>query len=110
MTTGLLVTRENLVLLSLILLKLKCHLSKVTLHQQPSRKIRRTIERGRGGGSVRRGEGRRSENEKSMTERKESETSTRGGTTQRTDLSATAKTSRGGGMTLILSDKFSAPV
>ena len=110
MTTGLLGTRENLVLLSLILLKLKCHLSKVTLHQQSSRKIRRTIEREKGGGSVRRGEGRRSENEKSMMERKESETSTRGGTTQRTDLSAIAKTSRGGGMTLILSDKFSAPV
>ena len=45
-----------------------------------------------------------------MMERKESETSTRGGTTQRTDLSAIAKTSRGGGMTLILSDKFSTPV
>jgi hypothetical protein len=63
LTTGLLATRENLVLLSLILLKLKCHLSKVTLQQQPSRKIQRTIGRGKGGGSVRRGEGRRSENE-----------------------------------------------
>jgi len=110
LTTGLLVTRENLVLLSLILQKLKCHLSKVTLHQPLSRKIRRMIGRGKSGGSVRRGDGRRSENEKSMMERKESETSTRGGTTQRTDLSATAKTSRGGGMTLILSDNGFVPV
>jgi len=56
--------RENLVLLSLILQKLKCHLSKVTIHQPLSRKIQRMIGRGKSGGSVRRGDGRRSENEK----------------------------------------------
>jgi hypothetical protein len=102
MAAGLLATRENRVLLSLILLKLKCHPSRLILHQQPSRKIQRTTGRGKGGMSVRRGGGRRSENEASMlTEKRGGETSTRGGMIRRTGPSTTAKTSRGGGMILI---------
>ena len=69
------------------------------------------IGRGKGGVNVTRGEGRRSENEISIVmERRGGETSTRGGMTLRTDQNGTEKTSRRGGMILILIDNGPAPV